>query len=103
MGTPRSVVLAALMLKFGLPFLGGFFDEAFLRLFFGFFVCFIILNTLDYKVFVAYSSILHITIFCLRLRLFSHFVCEYFLLPHTLLSRTLFYYFRSSYKFFRVR
>jgi len=101
--TPRSVVLAALILKFGAPFLGGFFDEILLSMFFGFFICYIISCTKDFKVFVAYSSILHMTVFCLRLRIFCTFLCEYFLIPHTLLSRCLFWYFSCIYGFFGVR
>merc|ERR1712002_291843 len=76
---------ARLILKFGIPFLRGLFDEIF------------------FKVFVAFSSILHITVFCLRLYIFNVFVFEYFLVPHTLLSRCIFFYFSFLYKNFLVR
>merc|ERR1712212_1279784 len=91
--TPRSVILARLMLKFRMPFLSRLFDELFFGLFFGFLVCFLLLFTKDFKVFVAYSSILHMTVFCLRLYLFNVYVFEYFLVPHTLLSGCMFFYF----------
>merc|ERR1712189_92328 len=64
-------ILARLILKFGIPFLRGLFDEIFFVVFFGFFVCFLLLFSKDFKVFVAFSSILHITVFCLRLYIFN--------------------------------
>merc|ERR1712189_176133 len=95
-------ILARLILKFGIPFLRGLFDEIFFVVFFGFFVCFLLLFSKDFKVFVAFSSILHITVFCLRLYIFNVFVFEYFLVPHTLLSRCIFFTF-LFYKNFLVR
>merc|ERR1719370_1122728 len=77
--------------------------NCFFGLFFGFLVCFLLLFTKDFKVFVAYSSILHMTVFCLRLYLFNVYVFEYFLVPHTLLSGCMFFYFSFLYKHFLVR
>jgi NADH:ubiquinone oxidoreductase subunit 4 (subunit M) len=88
--TCGSVILAALMLKFGLPFLGALYDEVLLSLFFALFCLFCLSGTKDVKVFIAYSSILHITVFCVGLANFSAFLVEYFLIPHTLLSGLLF-------------
>merc|ERR1712190_575807 len=86
-------ILARLILKFGMPFLSTLIDEIFFGVFFGFLICFLMLFTKDFKVFIAFSSILHITVFCLRLYIFNVFVFEYFLIPHTLLSRSIFFYF----------
>jgi len=97
------VVLAALMLKFGLPFLGVLYDEILLSLFFALFCLFCLSSTKDVKVFIAYSSILHMTVFCVRLANFSTFLVEYFLVPHTLLSGLLFWYLSTIYGFLGVR
>merc|ERR1712189_71692 len=93
-------ILARLILKFGIPFLRGLFDEIFFVVFFGFFVCFLLLFSKDFKVFVAFSSILHITVFCLRLYIFNVFGFEYLLVPHTLLSRCIFFTFLFCIKIF---
>lgn len=66
--TCGSAILARLMLKFRIPFLARFWDEVFFRLLVGFFALFSMMNTGDYKVFVAYSSIIHITVFCFLFR-----------------------------------
>jgi len=55
------------------------------------------LGSTDFKVFVAYSSIVHITIFCLRLRMLSRGIFDYFIVPHTLLSRCIFWFFGGVY------
>merc|ERR1711902_394768 len=83
--------------------MGTLIDEIFFGVFFGFLICFLMLFTKDFKVFIAFSSILHITVFCLRLYIFNVFVFEYFLIPHTLLSRSIFFYFSFLYKNFLVR
>jgi len=98
-----SAILAGLMLKFRVPFLARYWDEMFFRLLVGFFALFVMLNTSDYKVFVAYSSIVHITVFCLGLRLLSNFIFDYYIVPHTLLSARMFWFFGEVYRKKRVR
>merc|ERR1719436_912937 len=73
------------------------------RCFLPFFAFFCLSGTKDVKVFIAYSSILHITVFCVGLANFSAFLVEYFLIPHTLLSGLLFWYLSSIYAFLGVR
>lgn len=90
-------MLARLFLKFRVPFLARMWEELFFGVTVGFLACLIILNTSDYKVFVAYSSIVHITVFCLRLGLLSCFVFDYYMVPHTLLSARMFWFFREMY------
>jgi len=101
--TCGSAILARLMLKFRIPFLARFWDEVFFRLLVGFFALFSMMNTGDYKVFVAYSSIIHITVFCLGLRLLSTFIFDYYIVPHTLLSARMFWFFGEVYRKKRVR
>jgi len=101
--TYRSVILAGLMLKFRVPFLARCWEELFFGLAVGFFALFIMINTSDYKVFVAYSSIVHITVFCLRLRLLSNFIFDLFVVPHTLLSAGMFWFFGMMYRKKSVR
>jgi len=95
--TYGSAILARLMLKFGMPFLAGYWDEMFFGLAVGFFALFIIMNTSDFKVFVAYSSIIHMTVFCLGLRLLSTFIFDFYMVPHTLLSARIFWFYREVY------
>lgn len=101
--TPRSVILAGLLLKFRLPFLGFLVDEIVWSLMVAFFAFFVMMNTKDFKVFVAYSSILHMTVYCIGVYIFSLTMTENFLVPHTLLSGIMFYFFRFHYKFFMSR
>jgi len=101
--TYGSAVLAGLMLKFGVPFLARYLESLFFGLFVRFFALFVMLNTSDYKVFVAYSSIVHITVFCMGLRLLSQFIFDYYIVPHTLLSARMFWFFGKIYRKKRVR
>jgi len=95
--TYGSVTLAALMLKFRVPFVAGLWDELFFRLLVRFFGLFCMLGSTDFKVFVAYSSIIHMTVFCLGLRILSRGIFDYFIVPHTLLSRCIFWFFGGVY------
>jgi len=77
------------MLKFRVPFVAGLWDELFFRLLVRFFGLFCMLGSTDFKVFVAYSSIIHMTVFCLALEYFlegfltiyspSHFIVEMYI------------------------
>jgi NADH:ubiquinone oxidoreductase subunit 4 (subunit M) len=85
------------MLKFRVPFVAGLWDELFFRLLVRFFGLFCMLGSTDFKVFVAYSSIIHMTVFCLGLRILSRGIFDYFIVPHTLLSRCIFWFFGGVY------
>jgi len=98
-----SAILARLMLKFRVPFLARIWDQLFFGLFVGLFILFIMINTSDYKIFIAYSSVVHMTIFCLRLRFLSSFIFDFYIIPHTLLSARMFWFFGEIYSKKSVR
>lgn len=101
--TIGSVVLARLMLKFRVPFLAGKVDQLFFGLFARLFILFIMMNTSDYKVFIAYSSVVHMTVFCVGLRFLSPFIFDFYMVPHTLLSAGIFWFFGEVYSKKSVR
>ena len=95
--TVGSVLLARFLLKFGLPALRG-------RLIFIFFRCFVcllgqfnMLSTCDFKIWVAFSSITHMSLFFTRLHVTLYDAVYYYFLVHTLLSSMMFYFFSNNY------
>ena len=59
--------------------------------------------TSDFKIWVAYSSISHITLVFCRFVLFYKTAFIYYFVPHTLLSSMMFLYFSKDYYFLRSR
>jgi len=95
--TSGSVILAALILKFGVCFLSAFLVELIFCLLIRFRSVFAIMGCSDYKVFVAFSSILHMTILGRRVRLFNEYFSVVYLSFHTILSAQMFYQLRVYY------
>jgi len=99
----RSVILAALILKFGVCFLSARLVELVLRIVLSLSCVIAMLVCSDYKVFIAYSSILHITILRFGVGFFNDYFCIIYLSFHTILSALLFFQFRVFYRFSRSR
>jgi len=101
--TSGSVILAALMLKFGVCFLSAFLVELVFCLLLSFGSVCAIIRSSDYKVFVAFSSIMHITILRRGVRLFNEYFGIVYLSFHTVLSAQIFYQLGVYYRVSRTR
>lgn len=99
----RSVILAALMLKFGICFLAARLMELVLRATLSLGCIAAILVCSDYKVFIAYSSILHMTILGFGVGFFNDYFCIVYLSFHTILSALIFFQFGVFYTVARSR
>ena len=95
--TVGSVLLARFLLKFGLPAVRG----GLIFLFFGCFICILgqinMLSTCDFKIWVAFSSITHMSLFFTGLHVSLYDAIYYYFLIHTLLSSMMFYFFSNNY------
>lgn len=96
--TSGSVILAALMLKFGVCFLSAFLVELVFCLLLRFGRVVSIMGCSDFKVFIAFSSILHMTLLGGRVRLFNEYFSLVYLSFHTVLSAQIFFQFGLHYK-----
>lgn len=101
--TSGSVILAALILKFGVCFLSAFLVELVFCLLLRIGSVVAMLGCSDYKVFVAFSSILHMTILRGRVRLFNEYFSIVYLSFHTILSAQIFYQLGVYYRCGRTR
>ena len=91
--TIGSVLLAGFLLKFRLPALGR-------RIIFIFFRCIIcllgqinMLSTCDFKIWVAFSSITHMSLFFTGIHLSLYDAVYYYFIVHTILSSMMFFFF----------
>jgi len=95
--TIGSVLLARFLLKFGLPSLRG----RLIFIFIGCFVCLLgqlnMLSTCDFKIWVAFSSITHMSLFFTGLHVSLYDAVYYYFIVHTLLSSMMFYFFSNNY------
>lgn len=101
--TIGSAILRSLMLKMRFSSFSFLMEEIILALVICLLPCFCILRTIDFKIWVAYSSILHITVYRIRAILFHIFISDLYLIPHTLISRIIFFFLRSVYSVIRTR
>ena len=101
--TVRSVVLARLLLKMRLPMV------SFNMVFFSIRAVLTLVRlramlwTLDFKIWVAFSSITHMTLVFLRFHLFMVERVYYYFVLHTVISRAMFFFFSHSYYYKRSR
>jgi len=101
--TIRSAILRSLMLKIGFSSFSFLLEELIVALAICLLPCFCMLRTVDFKIWVAYSSILHITVYRIRAIIFHIFISDLYLIPHTLMSRIMFFFLRSVYSVIRTR
>jgi len=101
--TIRSAILRSLILKIRFSSFSFLLEELIVALAICLLPCFCILRTVDFKIWVAYSSILHITVYRIRAIIFHIFISDLYLIPHTLISRIMFFFLRSVYSVIRTR
>jgi len=101
--TIRSAILRSLMLKIRFSSFSFLLEELIVALAICLLPCFCILGTVDFKIWVAYSSILHITVYGMRAIVFHIFISDLYLIPHTLISRIMFFFLRSVYSVIGTR
>jgi len=101
--TIGSAILRSLILKIGFSSFSFLMEELILALAVCLLPCFCILRTIDFKIWVAYSSILHITVYRIGAIIFHIFISDLYLIPHTLISRMMFFFLRSVYSVIRTR
>ena len=99
----RSVVLARLLLKLGVPAVRSGVEVVSLRLLATVLALYAGLNTGDFKVWVAFSSITHMTLCFSRFYRYSPELLSIYLVFHTLLSAMMFYWYNRSYSSTRQR
>lgn len=101
--TIRSAILRSLILKIGFSSFSFLLEELIVALAICLLPCFCILRTVDFKIWVAYSSILHITVYGMGAIVFHIFISDLYLIPHTLISRIMFFFLGSVYSVIRTR
>jgi len=101
--TIGSAILRSLILKIGFSSFSFLLEELIVALAICLLPCFCILGTVDFKIWVAYSSILHITVYGMRAIVFHIFISDLYLIPHTLISRIMFFFLRSVYSVIGTR
>jgi len=101
--TIRSAILRSLMLKIRFSSFSFLLEELIVALAICLLPCFCILGTVDFKIWVAYSSILHITVYGMGAIVFHIFISDLYLIPHTLISRIMFFFLRSVYSVIGTR
>ena len=99
----RSAILAGILLKFRSYSILGHKVFFLLRGLFCLKCLYDMWHTSDFKVWVAFSSISHITVVFSRFILFFEMSYVYYFAPHTLLSSLMFFYYSKDYYILRSR
>ena len=99
----RSAILAGLLLKLRSPSIFGFNYFLILSMVLSFIGLMAMWGTHDFKIWVAFSSITHITLVFLYFVLLFEGLYVYYFRVHTLLSAMMFFYYSFDYYFNRSR